>query len=104
MSKIRNLGYIVSVALRNLLGEGGAWARGIYKFVTERAGSLSIRDYCEVKKTKIRYQVVAEVGPSSTQAPRPGELRFITLEGPEELTLSALNLELRSYKIFIGSA
>ena len=57
------------------MGEGGAWAGGgvrgeaIYKFVTERAGSLNIKDYCEVKKTKIRYQVVAEAGPSRTQAP-----------------------------------
>ena len=47
----------------------GCGGEAIYKFVTERAGSLNIKDYCEVKKTKIRYQVVAEAGPSRTQAP-----------------------------------
>ena len=40
---------------------------------------------------------------SRNQAPhlRVGELRFITLAGPEELTLQALSPELRDYKVFI---
>ena len=56
-------------------GAGAGW-EAIYKFVTERAGSLNIKDYYEVKKkTKIRYQVVAEAGPSRTQAPHPESWR-----------------------------
>ena len=32
---------------------------------------------------------------------RVGELRFITLTGPEELTLQALKPEQRDYRVFI---
>ena len=35
---------------------------------------------------------------------RVGELRFITLVGPQELTLTALSPKQRGYKVFIGNA
>lgn len=40
--------------------------------------------------------------PSTTL--RAGELRFIMLVGPQELTLPALSPQQRGYKVFMGSA
>ena len=49
---------------------------------------------------------VAETSDQETKhhTQRVGELRFTTEAGPEELTLQALSLEQRGYKVFIGSA
>ena len=48
--KIRSLGYNISVALRKLLQGSGRERQATYKFVTKKAGSLNIKDCCEVKK------------------------------------------------------
>ena len=48
---------------------------------------------------------VAETSTRETKhhAWRVGELRFITLVGPEELTLQALSLKQRGYRVFIDT-
>ena len=50
--------------------------------------------------------VVAETSTGETKhhTQRVGELRFITLVGPQELTLTALSPKQRGYKVFIGNA
>ena len=40
-------------------------------------------------------------GESKHHTRRVGELRFITLAGPEELTLQALSPKQRGYRVFI---
>ena len=88
-------------------GAGAGW-EAIYKFVTERAGSLNIKDYYEVKKKKqksgIKLLQRQDLPEPKHHTQRAGELGFITLECPEELTLSALSPEQRGYQVFIGSA
>ena len=53
--RTQSLGVNISVALRKLLQRGERWTQATYKFVKKEAGSLNIKDYCEVRKT--RYQV-----------------------------------------------
>ena len=55
MFRTLNLGVSISVALRKLPQRGERWTQATYKFVTKEVGSLNIKDYCEVRKT--RYQV-----------------------------------------------
>ena len=47
--------------------------------------------------------IVAETSTRETKhhTRRVGELRFITLAGPEELTLQALSPKQRDYRVFI---
>ena len=56
-----------------------------------------------IKDLNIRLETVAETSTRETKhhTRRVGELRFITLAGPEELTLQALSPEQRGYRVFI---
>lgn len=54
MFRTQSLGVNISVALRKL-PQREKWTQATYKFVKQEAGSLNIKDFCEVRKT--RYQV-----------------------------------------------
>ena len=56
-----------------------------------------------MKDLNIRLETVAETSTRETKHHtwRIGELRFIMLGGPEELTLQALSPEQRDYRVFI---
>ena len=62
-----------------------------------RLRAMKLHSFMEKRVTLLQKPEIEK--PSTTL--RVGELRFITLAGPEELTLQALSPEQRGYKVFI---